>query len=132
MSFYNEKYKNQLSLDLTKLEPLFQLGRELDEDVVSELVKTHCETVTVQLKQIEILFETKNFIQVRSEAHKLKSSAATLGLNKLYRMCIDLESYLQNPSTACAPVVNAYITGITIEFNLTKLMLNNMQTQVGA
>ena len=87
-------YNNIQSVDSTKLDQLITLGKDIDEDVLGQLLGVHKETSELILKDMQTFLYNKNYLELKRCAHKFKSSSANLGLLKLYKLCADLEVLL--------------------------------------
>lgn len=88
------KYDNIHSLDSTKLDQLITLGKDIDEDVLGQLLGVHKETSELILNDMQKFLSDKNYLELKRCAHKFKSSSANLGLLKLHKLCADLEVLL--------------------------------------
>ena len=128
MNFIYEKFKEKVSFDSSKMDELIQLGRDLDEDVVSQLLLVHFETSEATLKEIETEFTNLEFQKIKSSVHKLKSSCGTLGLAKLHSLCHALENYLKEKDS-CAAIVRNYLDSIHFEYAETKKIISDFKTQ---
>ena len=131
MKFNNQKYANEINFDLEKVDQLIQLGKDLNEDVLSQLLRVHFETSEVQLHEIKQWSLQNKFLYIRAGAHKMKSSCGTLGLNKLHRLCADLERYLTETSTISGATVNAFVEGILKEYQYSKSLINQFNLKLG-
>ena len=112
-------YKNDVSFDQSKIDQLVQLGNDIKEDVVSQLIEVHFETSEDCLQRMESDLKNLDFPKIKSAAHKLKSSCGTLGLNKLHSLCHGLEDYI-NKNSAETFLVKTYVDCIVFEYNETK------------
>ncbi|MBC7419952.1 MAG: Hpt domain-containing protein [Bdellovibrio sp.] len=115
-------YKNDLSFDQTKIDQLIQLGNDIKEDVVSQLIELHFATSEICLNDMENELKELNFSKIKSTVHKLKSSCGTLGLNRLHSLCDGLENYIAQ-NKAQMFLVKTYVDCIAFEYNDTKKYL---------
>lgn len=114
------------SFEAKKLDVFIQLGKDLNEDVLSEMLTTYLQTTEDTLKSLKSNFAKKDFKAIARLAHKQKSSSGQLGLNKLHKLCTDLENLGQG--TITTPVeadIDVLINLIHFETNLTTDLLNN-------
>lgn len=74
-------------LNLSELNELFGDDIEVLHQLLGEFVTSLDEGLLAMLSA----FEAENYDSVRSEAHKLKSSARTVGAQELADVCLDLE-----------------------------------------
>ncbi len=124
------KYDAVISIDHTKLVQLTTLGKELDEDVLGQLVALHKETSDTILSEMNQCLNEKKFLELRSCAHKFKSNSATLGLMKLHKMCADLETNLKDSLSSNSFEINhisKFVKCIEFETKSTYEMLFQFQ-----
>lgn len=132
MNWINEKYNHIESFDPTKIDELVQLGNDIGEDVVSQLIDVHFETTEASICEMEAGFKNSDVAKLKSTSHKLKSSCGTLGLNKLHSFCHDLENYLSHDQ-ADTYLIKNYLDCIVNEYDKTKKQLETFrQTRKGA
>ena len=74
-------------LDLTKMNALF--GD--DPELLNPLLDEFAESAAVTVSEIQVASRETNFDAVLSSAHKLKSSARTIGAHQLADLCLALE-----------------------------------------
>lgn len=114
------------SFESKKLDVLIQLGKDLNEDVLAEMLTTYLQTTEDTLKNLKLNFAKKDFKAIARLAHKQKSSSGQLGLNKLHKLCSDLEKFAEDSaSLPVASDIDALINLIHFETNLTTDLLNN-------
>lgn len=138
-------YTNFESFDSKKLDVFIQLGKDLDEDVLSEMLYTYFQTTEETVESFKANFTNKDFKSIAHLAHKLKSSSGQLGLHKLHRLCTDLENFVHaekngdgsdlgsdsmaasdsNSNSPAALVVNSYLNLIFDETQLTTALLSD-------
>ena len=121
------KYNNFDSLDPSKLEQLVNLGKDIEEDVLGQLIAIHKETSDLILVQMHELIAFKNFEEIKRCAHKFKSSSANLGLMRLNQLCSDFETYLSKLESIDLVAVTEFVEGIQYEYDQTNLKLNSYQ-----
>lgn len=122
-----EKYNSVSSLDSTKLDQLKDLGKDIDEDVLGQLMKVHRETSAIILKEMKLLCNHKNFPELKRCTHKFKSSSANLGLLRLNKLCADLEIRLAHEielNLFDLPLIQEYVECISIESGESDQQLN--------
>ena len=122
------RYSSIHSLDSSKLDQLINLGRDIDEDVLGQLLGVHKETSELILNDMRKFFTEKNYAELKRCAHKYKSSSANLGLIKLQKLCADLETKLGQAATFNHDEYNQifeFIDSITFESHQTSLKLNS-------
>lgn len=120
------KYNNFDSLDPSKLDQLITLGKDIEEDVLGQLIQIHRETSEAALVEMQNFLSQKSFDELRRSAHKFKSSSANLGLMRLHKLCGDLELYLTKLSSialADIVLVKEYVDSISYECNQTNQKL---------
>jgi HPt (histidine-containing phosphotransfer) domain-containing protein len=128
MNSIYEKFMNEMSFDQSKIDPLIQLGKDINEDVVLQLFQTHFETSEVMLKDLDLLFNQWDTVKLSSLLHKLKSSCGMLGLNKMYSFCNTLESALRN-LTLTKSEVKQYVDCLHFEYAETKKIMLAFQSK---
>ena len=121
------KYNNFDSLDPSRLEQLVNLGKDIEEDVLDQLIKIHKETSDLILIQMHELIAFKNFDEIKRCAHKFKSSSGNLGLMRLNQLCSDLETYLNKTESIDLVAVTEFVEGIQYEYAQTNQKLNSYQ-----
>jgi HPt (histidine-containing phosphotransfer) domain-containing protein len=124
------KYNNFDSLDPSKLDQLINLGKDIDEDVLGQLIAIHKETAEVILKEMNQFFAEKNYDELKRCVHKFKSSSANLGLMRLHNLCHDLENYIgKSPDlkTIDTVSIHEFIEGIAFECGQTNQKLVSYQ-----
>lgn len=79
-------------MDYINLERLNEL-KELDEDgsTLKELIRLFTKNTHLKMKNILDLFQEKDFVQMRREAHGLRSSGLNLGAEKLSHTLLKIE-----------------------------------------
>ncbi len=127
MNSVYHKYNNFDSLDSTKLDQLISLGKDIEEDVLGQLIAIHKETSDLILVQMHELLAFKNFDEIKRCAHKFKSSSANLGLMRLHKLCSDLETYLGKPDSVNLDALSEFIESINYEYTQTNQKLNIYQ-----
>lgn len=123
------KYNNFDSFDPSKLEQLIALGKDIEEDVLGQLIVVHKESSGIALVEMQQFLQQKQWDELRRAAHKFKSSSANLGLMRLHKLCGDLENYIvknQVPDLDCI-LVQEYVESIQHEFNQTNQKLFSYQ-----
>ncbi len=124
-------YKNDASVDYSKIEELRKLGQDIGEDVVPQLIALHFETSESILLELHSGAKSLEFMKLKSSVHKLKSSCGTLGLIKLHKLCDDFEKYLGNKPEAF--LVITYVDCIQFEYEKTRSELSRFgHMKVGA
>ena len=115
------KYNNFDSFDPTKLDQLIALGKDIEEDVLGQLILVHKESSEVALSEMHQFLKEKQSDELRRSAHKFKSSSANLGLMRLHKLCGDLEAYIVANTGAVLDfaVIKEYVESIQHEFNQT-------------
>ncbi|MBC7465396.1 MAG: Hpt domain-containing protein [Bdellovibrio sp.] len=122
----SDKYNNFESFEAKKLDVFIQLGKDLDEDVLSEMLYTYFQTTEETIQNFKAHFANKDFKSIAHLAHKLKSSSGQLGLQKLHQLCTDLENFVHSESSDNVELnVNKYLTLIFDETHLTTALLSN-------
>jgi HPt (histidine-containing phosphotransfer) domain-containing protein len=133
MSLVNSThYTNFESFESKKLDVFIQLGKDLEEDVLSQMLSTYFQTTEETVENFTTLFEEKNYKRIAQLAHKLKSSSGQLGLNKLHKLCTDLENFVHANVTdegvlnpAAPQVIHSYLNLIYEETKITTALLSN-------
>jgi HPt (histidine-containing phosphotransfer) domain-containing protein len=124
------KYNSVQSVDTEKLDQLLNLGRDIEEDVLGQLLKIHHESAEIIIQEMNQFLTQKNFTELKRSAHKFKSSCANLGLLKLSNLCSDFESFLSKHFLEnSAEIVSAqeFIDCIQYEFSQTNQKLFSYQ-----
>lgn len=123
------KYNNFDSFDPTKLEQLIALGKDIEEDVLGQLITVHKESSEVALSEMHQFLKEKKSDELRRSAHKFKSSSANLGLMRLHKLCGDLEDYIVKTTNGQFDfsVMKEYVESIQHEFNQTNQKLFSYQ-----
>lgn len=124
------KYNNFDSFDPTKLDQLIALGKDIEEDVLGQLIVVHKESSEVALSEMQKHLLEKSSDELRRSAHKFKSSSANLGLMRLHKLCGDLEAFIVQGTTTGKidyAVVKEYVDSIQHEFNQTNQKLFSYQ-----
>lgn len=82
---------------------LDELAAQLDTATVHELIDVYSVNSSRQMEKISLGFKAGDLNAVRSEAHSLKSSSASLGAADLSRICFTLEkiSALDHAALEC-------------------------------
>lgn len=129
MNSVYSKYNNFDSFDPSKLDQLIALGKDIDEDVLGQLITVHKESSTKSLEEMKHFLAQENFDELRRAAHKFKSSSANLGLMRLHKLCGDLEAYVvsQQPHTINMILLKEYVESIQHEFHQTNQKLSSYQ-----
>lgn len=128
MNSVYSKYNNFDSFDPSKLDQLIQLGKDIDEDVLGQLIVVHKESCDMALIEMLHFLKEKKVDELKRTAHKFKSSSANLGLMRLHKLCGDLEGYLaQTPPPLDFILVKEYIESIQHECNQTNQKLFSYQ-----
>jgi len=92
------QYATLESFDAKKLDVFIQLGKDLNEDVLSEMLNTYFQTTDSTIFSFKSSAVEKDFHTIAHLAHKLKSSSGQLGLNRIHKMCSDLENLIKSES----------------------------------
>ncbi len=121
------KYNNFDSLDPSKLDQLINLGKDIEEDVLGQLITIHKETSQTMLLEMRQFLAEKNYEELKRCAHKFKSSSANLGLMRLHKLCSDLESSLGKPEAVEFVDLHEFVESIQYEFGQTNMKLNSYQ-----
>lgn len=118
MNLIYQKYLKYDSLNRKKIDELSDLGRDLNEDVLSQMLDLHFVTAEEISKNIQNLYVVKKYDLLKREVHKFKSNCGNLGLEKLFSICKDFEKYLENTSIENSELEN-YIQCLLYEYELT-------------
>ncbi len=121
------KYNNFDSLDPSKLDQLINLGKDIEEDVLGQLITIHKETSQSMLVEMRQFLADKNYEELKRCAHKFKSSSANLGLMRLHKLCSDLETTLAKPGNIDPVDLQEFVESIQYEFNQTNTKLISYQ-----
>jgi HPt (histidine-containing phosphotransfer) domain-containing protein len=123
------KYNNFDSFDPTKLDQLIALGKDIEEDVLGQLILVHKESSEVALLEMHQFLKEKKSDELRRSAHKFKSSSANLGLMRLHKLCSDLEEFIVKAPNGQFDfgVMKEYVESIQHEFNQTNQKLFSYQ-----
>lgn len=123
------KYNNFDSFDPTKLDQLIALGKDIEEDVLGQLIVVHKESSGETLVEMHAFLKQKQPDELRRAAHKFKSSSANLGLMRLHKLCGDLEAFIVKtvPAELDFTVMKEYVDSIQYEFNQTNQTLSSYQ-----
>ena len=89
------KYEHLLSFDRTKVDELIQIGKDINEDVLDQMLDLHFKTSIDIVTEMSAALQNSNLIKVAELAHKFKSNSGQLGLFKLNMMCGDLENLIK-------------------------------------
>lgn len=129
MNSVYSKYNNFDSFDPTKLDQLISLGKDIEEDVLGQLIVVHKESSSAVLLEMHDFLKQKNSDELRRAAHKFKSSSANLGLMRLHKLCGDLEAYIVKGPAAELDfsMIKEYVESIQHEFNQTNQKLFSYQ-----
>lgn len=129
MNSVYSKYNNFDSFDPTKLDQLIDLGKDIEEDVLGQLIAVHKESSGAALVEMHQFLLQKQSDELRRAAHKFKSSSANLGLMRLHKLCGDLESYIVKTPIGELDfiVMTEYVESIQHEFNQTNQKLITYQ-----
>lgn len=120
------QYTQFESFDPKKLDVFIQLGKDLGEDVLGEMLATYFQTTDESINGFKTCAVEKDFKSLARLAHKLKSSSGQLGLNKLHKLCTDLEHHIQNnTSSDLTDSTSQYLKLIFDETHLTTALLND-------
>ncbi len=119
MNSIYEKFENEISFDQARFAELVQLGKDLNEDVVTQLLEIHFEVSESSLHEIQEFSRQQDFLNMSKTAHKLKSSCGTLGLIRLHRLCHHLENNVCHQNVGFNEVVEC-INEIIYEYQKTK------------
>ncbi|MFZ3230384.1 MAG: Hpt domain-containing protein [Pseudobdellovibrio sp.] len=126
MNFSANNYINFETFDEKKLDILIQLGKDLNEDVLSEMLATYFSSTDQTVEMLKINFANSDFASIARLTHKHKSSCGQLGLIKLHKLCTDLETYLKPDNTFInSNDVMEFLNAIYLEIDLTGTMLRN-------
>lgn len=121
-----DQYTQFESFDPKKLDVFIQLGKDLDENVLGEMLATYFQTTDESINGFKTCVAEKDFKAVARLAHKLKSSSGQLGLNKLHKLCTDLEHHIQKePSSDLTVSTSQFLKLIFEETHLTSALLND-------
>jgi HPt (histidine-containing phosphotransfer) domain-containing protein len=82
---------NLIFLDPAALEKLSPLNPPGTRDFVEELITDYLRSAAQKAEQILYAAKNKNWSELQLLSHGLKSSSATLGLNKLRDICLEIE-----------------------------------------
>ncbi len=75
------------------LDHLFHLSGD-DPDFIIEILTMFLEQVEEEMQQIQNLADEKNWEQIKYTAHRLRSSAGSVGALKIASECSELERYI--------------------------------------
>lgn len=89
------KYEHLLSFDRTKVDELIQIGKDINENVLVQMLDLHFSTSIEIVTEINVALQNLDLIKVAELAHKFKSNSGQLGLFKLNMMCGDLENLIK-------------------------------------
>lgn len=125
MTSTKANYAKYESFDSKKLDVFIQLGKDLQEDVLTEMLATYFKTTDEAIDSLKFNFSKQDFKNVARQAHKLKSSSGQLGLIKLHQLCSDLELLLQHHlNESNTPAAIDILNLIYEETHLTTALLN--------
>ncbi|MDX2212808.1 MAG: PAS domain-containing protein [Oculatellaceae cyanobacterium bins.114] len=105
---------------------LISFGKEMGgvtREILGELINCYLEETPKLIKRLKLANQQRNMATLKSVAHTLKSSSATLGAMQLARLCEKLE---QSPIS----VVNQDITQLLTEYENVKLALQKQLIQL--
>lgn len=126
MTSTKANYAKYNSFDSQKLDVFIQLGKDLQEDVLTEMLNTYFKTTDEAIESLKFNFQKHDFKGVGRQAHKLKSSSGQLGLLKLHQLCNDLELLLQHHvADGKTEQVTTLLNLIYEETRLTTTLLNS-------
>ena len=81
-----------------KLDVLVQLGKDINEDVLGQLLDLHISVADGIISTLQGHFQKKEFQAIARAAHQYKSNCGQLGLLKLHSYCSDLENLIHGNS----------------------------------
>lgn len=90
-----DKYEHLPSFDMERIDVLIKLGKDLNENVLAQMLNLHFEASAQIIEESQLAFANKNYILLAQLAHKFKSNSGQLGLIKLHAMCNDLENLIR-------------------------------------
>lgn len=122
------KYEHLLSFDRTKVDELIQIGKDINEDVLDQMLDLHFKTSIDIVTEINAALQNSELLKVAELAHKFKSNSGQLGLLKLNVMCGDLEN-LTKDMPNCKVEICELINLILHENQLTLSKLKLLQGQ---
>lgn len=89
------KYEHLLSFDRNKVDELIQIGKDINEDVLDQMLDLHFKTSIDIVTEMNAALQNSDLLKVAEIAHKFKSNTGQLGLLKLNMMCGDLENLIK-------------------------------------
>lgn len=95
MNYYVKLYSEIESFEPSQLDGLAKLGRDIKEDVVSDLLSLHFTVAATTMAHMERFYKDNNLKEIAFLAHQFKSNCGQLGLNKLHRALNDLENLIR-------------------------------------
>jgi len=75
------------------LEPLLAVSGD-DPDFMVEILTMFLDQVEIEVQRVKNLEEEKNWEEIRYTAHRLRSSAGSVGALKIASKCSELERYI--------------------------------------
>ncbi|OFZ31400.1 MAG: hypothetical protein A2622_02100 [Bdellovibrionales bacterium RIFCSPHIGHO2_01_FULL_40_29] len=123
MENLKKTFEDCLRLETEKLDVLVQLGRDLNEDVLGQMLTLHFETTSQIIQELQSSFLKKDFPQLARLAHKFKSNSGQVGLQRLHKMSDVLENLCQQQNQNWIRIENI-IQEIIQESNATNKLLN--------
>ena len=121
------KYEHLLSFDKTKVDELIQIGLDINENVLIQMLDLHFITSIDIVGEMTTALDNLNLSKVAELAHKFKSNSGQLGLVKLHALCGDLENLIKQ--TPSSDDVICVLFNIILEEN--KLTLNKLKSLKG-
>lgn len=112
------RYEHLPTFDRAKVDELIQLGKDIQEDVLGQMVNLHFQTSQNIIEEIKFAFGTTNLPRIAELAHKFKSNSGQLGLVKLHVLCDDLEGLI-NSGNYSSEEINTLLYFIYAEDQLT-------------
>lgn len=126
MNLIYQKYLKYDSLNPKKIDELNNLGRDLNEDVLRQMLDLHFATSDEMSKNIQKFYSEKKYDLLKREVHKFKSNCGNLGLEKLFSICKDFEKYLENSQLENTELEN-YIQCFQSEYEVTCYQLKEIK-----
>lgn len=123
MENLKKSFENYLRIETEKIDVLVQLGKDLNEDVLGQMLALHFETTAEIIQEVHESLLKKDFSQVARLAHKFKSNSGQVGLQRLHRMSDELEKLCQQQNQNLIGIENL-IKEINQEIDATNKLLN--------
>lgn len=126
MGKINENYSKFNSLNLKKINELSALGRDLQEDVLGQMLELHFSTAEDMVKNMHQFFSEDKYDLLKREVHKFKSNCGNLGLEKLFNICRDFEKYLELENNESCEI-EKFLSYFQSEYELTCVHLKEIK-----